>query len=192
MTTFVTVGANRVFARVEGEFTYQNWIDALKAGRTFVTNSPVLEFTVNGRDPGTTLQVGSKRSRVVQIHAAAESQIPYDRLEIVANGAVVAQATPSGPRNKAADSTSSIPSNRAAGWQRGSAKTWIYTVSAASTSARYTFRQALASATTTAHAGPKQYSPIPHPCTSSRMRSRSGAGKMLNTTSGIWIARSAG
>src|ERR1051326_4699637 len=29
MTTFVTVGANRVFARVEGEFTYQNWINAL-------------------------------------------------------------------------------------------------------------------------------------------------------------------
>ena len=40
MTTFVTVGANRVFARVDGEFTYQNWIDALKAGRTFITNSP--------------------------------------------------------------------------------------------------------------------------------------------------------
>ena len=30
MTTFVTVGANRVYAHVQGEFTYQNWIDALK------------------------------------------------------------------------------------------------------------------------------------------------------------------
>jgi hypothetical protein len=101
MSTFVTVGANRVFARVEGEFTYQNWIDALKAGRTFVTNSPVLSFTVNGREAGSALQFTSKKDRVVEVHAAAESQIPYDRLEIVANGVPVAEATPSGPRHKA-------------------------------------------------------------------------------------------
>jgi len=101
MTNFVTVGANRVFAHVEGEFTYQNWINALKQGRTFVTNSPVLTFTVNGHDPGATLYFDSGKERVAQVHAVAESQIPYDRLEIVANGTVVAQATPSGPRHLA-------------------------------------------------------------------------------------------
>ncbi|MEO8127757.1 MAG: CehA/McbA family metallohydrolase [Bryobacteraceae bacterium] len=101
MTTFVTVGANRVFARVEGDFTYQHWIDALKAGRTFITNSPILMFTVNGRDPGATLHLDSGKERVVQVHATAESQLPYHRLEIVANGTVVAQATPSGPRHVA-------------------------------------------------------------------------------------------
>ncbi len=101
MTTFVTVGANRVFARVEGEFTYQNWINALKQGRTFVTNSPVLMFTVNGHDPGADLHFDSRKQRVAQVHAIAESQLPYDRLEIVANGTVVAQATPSGPRHLA-------------------------------------------------------------------------------------------
>jgi hypothetical protein len=101
MTTFVTVGANRVFARVQGEFTYQNWINALKEGRTFVTNSPVLSFAVNGRDPGATLRFHSKRDKVAEVHAVAESQLPYDRLEIVANGVVVAQATPSGRRHRA-------------------------------------------------------------------------------------------
>jgi hypothetical protein len=101
MTTFVTVGANRVFARVQGEFTYQNWIDALKQGRTFVTNSPLLSFTVNGRESGTTLQFDSKTHKVAGIHATAESQLPYSRLEIVANGVVVAEATPSGLRHKA-------------------------------------------------------------------------------------------
>lgn len=99
MTTFVTVGANRVFARLEGEFTYQNWIAALRAGRTFVTNSPVLEFTVNGREPGATLDFA--RAGKVEIRAAAESQIPYDRLEIVANGNVIAQASPTGARHRA-------------------------------------------------------------------------------------------
>jgi len=101
MTTFVTVGANRVFAHVEGECTYQNWIDALRAGRTFVTNSPVLSFTVNGRESGTTLHLDSKRQGAVEVHAAAQSQLAYDRLEIVSNGAVLAEATPSGQMHKA-------------------------------------------------------------------------------------------
>jgi hypothetical protein len=99
MTNFVTVGANRVYAHVDAEFTYQNWINALKRGRTFVTNSPVLTFTANGHDPGTTLHFDSGKERVAQVHAVAESQIPYDRLEIVANGTVIAQATPNGPRH---------------------------------------------------------------------------------------------
>jgi hypothetical protein len=101
MSTFVTVGANRVLAHVEGEFTYQNWVNALKLGRTFVTNSPVLTFTVDGHDPGATLQFDSGRDRVARVHALAESQLPYDRLEIVANGTVVAQTTPSGTRHRA-------------------------------------------------------------------------------------------
>lgn len=101
MTTFVTVGANRVYARVHGEFTYQNWINALREGRTFVTNSPVLSFTVNGHDPGATLHFDSKRNQAAEVHAVAESQLPYDRLEIVANGVVAAQAAPSGLRHRA-------------------------------------------------------------------------------------------
>src|SRR6185369_1638129 len=95
MTTFVTVGANRVYARLDGEFTYENWIGALKAGRTFITNSPMLSFTVNGREAGATLRLDSKRDKVLQIHARAESQLPYHSLEIVVNGQVVAQASPS-------------------------------------------------------------------------------------------------
>ncbi len=101
MTTFVTVGANRVYAHVDGEFTYQSWIDALKRGCTFVSNSPLLTFTVNGREAGSTLMLNSSKDRVLQIYAKAESQLPYDRLEIVRNGDVIASATPAGPRHQA-------------------------------------------------------------------------------------------
>lgn len=101
MTTFVTVGANRVYARLNGEFSYENWIGTLKQGRTFVTNSPVLSFTVNGQDPGSVLHLDSRKDKIVQVHAVAESQLPYQALEIVANGAVVAQASPGGARHKA-------------------------------------------------------------------------------------------
>ena len=98
MTTFVTVGSNRVYAQMAGEFNYQNWISALKDGRTFITNSPLLSFTVNGQGPGSTVQAGSARTRVLEIHAVADSQLPYHHLEIVCNGEVIAEATPSGDR----------------------------------------------------------------------------------------------
>jgi hypothetical protein len=101
MTTFVTVGANRVYARVDGEFTYQSWIDALRRGRTFVTNSPMLTFTVNGQEAGSALALASRKHKGVEIQARAESQLPYDKLEIVRNGEVIASASPSGPRHAA-------------------------------------------------------------------------------------------
>ena len=101
MTTFVTVGANRVYAHVDGEFTYENWIKALKQGRTFVTNSPVLSFTVNGQEPGATLRFDSKKNQVAEVKAIAESQLPYDRLEIVSNGVTIGQASPSGRQYRA-------------------------------------------------------------------------------------------
>jgi hypothetical protein len=101
MTNFVTVGANRVYAHVEGDFTYANWIAALKQGRTFVSNSPMLRLTVNGREPGTTLNLDSRKQETLEIHASAESQIPYHHLEIICNGEVIAEASPSGERSHA-------------------------------------------------------------------------------------------
>jgi hypothetical protein len=100
MTTFVTVGSNRVYVQTDGEFTYDNWMRGLKRGRTFVTNSPLLTLTVNGRPPGDAIEVSPKKP-VVQLHASAQSQLPYDRLEIVVNGAVIADNSPSGSRHRA-------------------------------------------------------------------------------------------
>ena len=100
MTTFVTVGSNRVYAKVDGEFTYDNWMRALRRGRTFVTNSPLLDFSVNGQSPGDRIEV-SRKNPVLQLRAVAQSQLPYDRLEIVANGAVIADSSPSGIRHHA-------------------------------------------------------------------------------------------
>jgi len=101
MTTFVTVGANRVYAHVDGEFNYQNWVDALKHGRTFVSNNPILTFTVNGQEPGAHLALTGGKNRVLEILARAESQLPYDKLEIVCNGETIASASPSGPHHTA-------------------------------------------------------------------------------------------
>lgn len=80
---------NRVFVQIEGSFTYDSWIAGLLAGRTFVTNGPLLGFTVSGKGPGSTLK-GPQVSKVV---ARAVSVVPFERLEIVQDGTVVAQQT---------------------------------------------------------------------------------------------------
>ena len=52
-----TMGTVRMYAYT-GKKTLddpQEWFDALRAGRTFVTNGPMLEFTVEGVGPGETL-----------------------------------------------------------------------------------------------------------------------------------------
>ena len=101
MTNYVTVGANRVFVRVDGEFTYENWIEGLRNGRTFITNSPVLSLTVNGAEPGSRLNLSSVGQKRIEISTRAESQLPYDRLEVVCNGRVIADESPTGPLHTA-------------------------------------------------------------------------------------------
>jgi len=89
MGNFVTVGANRVYAQVKDDFNYENWIDALNEGRTFVSNSPFLSFKVDNNPPGTILDGSTNKGHRVQ--AEVWSQMPIDRLEIIANGELVAE-----------------------------------------------------------------------------------------------------
>ncbi|XOV94967.1 MAG: CehA/McbA family metallohydrolase [Bacteroidota bacterium] len=99
MGNFVTVGANRTYALVENEFNYVNWVEALNEGRTFVSNSPFLSFKVDGQDPGSI--INGEKERSYKITAEVWSQMPVDRLEIVANGELVAETTiTSGEKHK--------------------------------------------------------------------------------------------
>jgi hypothetical protein len=59
----------------------------IRAGRTFISNGPLIEFTVNGQAPGATL----KASERLQVKARAISRLPFDRLQIVRDGVVVAE-----------------------------------------------------------------------------------------------------
>jgi hypothetical protein len=88
MTNWQTVGGNRVYASIKGKFNYQNWINALNKGNTFITNSPILFCTVNDKNPGE--EINLSKPRTVKIVAEVYSQLPLDRLEIIANGEVIA------------------------------------------------------------------------------------------------------
>ena len=94
------IGMNRVFARLTGPFTHQRWLAALKAGRTFATNGPLLGFTLNGRDPGSELSLRPRDQEVVAT-VSLKSNVPVDHLEIVRNGVVIATVPLSGDRTSA-------------------------------------------------------------------------------------------
>jgi len=78
---------NRVFVRVKGKFSYDAWIAGLRAGRTFVTNGPLLKFTVNEGGPGEVVRAGAR----VKVLARALSRVPFERLELVHDGVVIAE-----------------------------------------------------------------------------------------------------
>lgn len=78
---------NRVFVQVEGGFSYDTWISGLRAGRTFVSNGPLLELRVNDKGLGASLETSGR----LRISASVISRLPFERLQIIYNGEVVAE-----------------------------------------------------------------------------------------------------
>jgi hypothetical protein len=86
------LGSVRTYAKLNPgeEFNYKNWIEAVRAGRSFVTNGPLLFLTIDGQEPGGTVRLDGE-ARTVRVHAEARSLVPFSRLEIIHNGAIVAE-----------------------------------------------------------------------------------------------------
>ncbi len=83
------VGMNRVYARVpDGEVKPDEWLAALKAGRSFATNGPLLGFTLGGAGIGEELKFNAGQPRV-PFSVRLRSIVAVDHLELVCNGRVV-------------------------------------------------------------------------------------------------------
>jgi hypothetical protein len=85
------VGYNRVYVRLgEEAFDYPSFMRALKQGRSFSTNGPILEIEVDGRHgPGDRIDV--RAGHEYRFRARARSRGPLERLQLVVNGEVVAE-----------------------------------------------------------------------------------------------------
>ncbi len=81
-------GGDRVYVRVDGPLNYEKWIEGMRAGRSFVSNGPMLEFTLGKHELGEAvkLDVAGK----MKVRAKATSQFPLAKLELIYNGKVVA------------------------------------------------------------------------------------------------------
>jgi WD40-like Beta Propeller Repeat len=91
-------GSDRVYVHCPERFTYQDWIANLRAGRTFVTNGPMLRFTVNDQQAGATIKLA--QAAAVRVACEARAQFPLERLEIVVNGQVAASAAAADDRQR--------------------------------------------------------------------------------------------
>ncbi len=83
-------GGDRVYVKSGAQLSYDRWIDGLKAGRSFVTNGPMLSLTVNDEEPGQVLKLGDRPK--VRVKASARSRFPLTKAELIHNGKVIATA----------------------------------------------------------------------------------------------------
>jgi hypothetical protein len=86
------LGWPRTYARLlQGEeFNYKNWIEAIRAGRTFVTTGPLIYLTINGHGPGSMINLPSGRDKV-HVRVEASNLGPLGALQLVGNrGGVIA------------------------------------------------------------------------------------------------------
>jgi hypothetical protein len=84
-------GGQRVFVNTgKPTLDYGEWVAAYRKGRTFASNGPLLELTVNGEMPGA--EIDAKVGDVVRITASARSLVSMASLELVRNGKVLASA----------------------------------------------------------------------------------------------------
>ena len=82
------IGCARAYVKVDGEYTYDKWIQGIRDCRTFTTSGPLLSLKVNGADIGDTLDVSP--SQTLTITAKVESRKPVEVIEIVSHGSVLA------------------------------------------------------------------------------------------------------
>jgi hypothetical protein len=82
-------GVERTYVKVSGPITPDRWLEGFRAGRVFVTNGPLLRFTVNGRESGSELRVARGTKLTVAASAALNPDVDaLDRLELVVLGDV--------------------------------------------------------------------------------------------------------
>ena len=105
-------GLVRVFVHSGRALDRRTWMAGLKAGRAFVTNAPLLDFTLGGREIGDEIRLAKSGRLIARV--GLRSSVPVDHLEVIGNGAVVATIPLRGDRTVARD-TVSIPVTRS-GW----------------------------------------------------------------------------
>lgn len=95
----VPLGYDRVYVKLSGRFNYHEWFRALKAGRSFATNGPMLFLTVNGREPGNSIVLPASKEKPagrLKVRAQVISLGDLERLEIIWKGRVVKTVKASG------------------------------------------------------------------------------------------------
>jgi hypothetical protein len=106
------IGQNRAYAYIGSKLTWDGWIEAIRQGRLFVTNGPLLEFDVNGQIAGGEVRLPAGGGKVT-VRGTMQSIVPVEKIEVVFKGKVV-EMIPTGD-GKSVRFTREIPVSES-GW----------------------------------------------------------------------------
>ena len=97
-----TIGEVRVYALAgTGPLDADRWFDAVKHGHTFVTDGPMLEFTVDQALPGDQIDVKSNKPLHVKARVWGDPEWAMpSKLEIVRNGETIKSVQPTSSGQK--------------------------------------------------------------------------------------------
>jgi hypothetical protein len=91
------IGNVRFYTHLYGEFGYDNWKENLKAGHTFISSGPMLQFKVNDKLPGDEINLANGGNVTISAQAYGhQQQVPLSKLEIIAHGKVINEIVPGG------------------------------------------------------------------------------------------------
>lgn len=85
-----TLGDSPFFVKVEGKLSAQAWIDGLRAGHAYVSNGPLVDFTVDGALPGDVVSKAAAGPVEVKVRARVNERLDtLKEIQLVVNGDVV-------------------------------------------------------------------------------------------------------
>jgi len=97
MSAAMLLGGVRTYARIgERELTYENWMDAIRAGNTFATIGPLASMRVEGIEPGGRLHLPPGGGSVQVEWDVESARLPIQRVEVIAGGLVADETTVAG------------------------------------------------------------------------------------------------
>jgi hypothetical protein len=70
---------------------YQHWMDAIRAGNTFVTVGPLIECSVGGQPAGERLDLPASGGTIDVAWTVASVNVPIDTVEVIVGGLVTEQ-----------------------------------------------------------------------------------------------------
>lgn len=92
MSASSLLGGVRTYAHLgERDFSYGNWMDAVRAGNTFVTVGPLIEFAVDGQPAGQTIKLPASGGTVDVTWTVESVRTPIEQVEVVVGGLVAEQ-----------------------------------------------------------------------------------------------------
>lgn len=84
------IGMARTYAHIGTEvpFTYQTWMDSIRKANTFVTCGPLMEFSVEGKPPGSRISMSRSGGTISVSWKVASVTMPMSKVELIVNGEV--------------------------------------------------------------------------------------------------------